>query len=206
MNPWNERYAGGELPWDTGRPCSHLVEAVGAAVLPRGRILEIGCGTGTNAVWLAEQGFTVTGVDIAPLALERARARAAAAGVTIAFRAFDILGDEALQGPFEAVFDRGCFHVFDAATDRERFASRVAQLLVPGGRWLSMIGSTEGAPRETGPPRRSARDIALAVEPHLEIISLATGVFDLDREDAARAWCCVSARRTLPAQPSTQRG
>jgi methyl halide transferase len=98
------------------------------------------------------------------------------------------------------VFDRGCFHVFDEPGERQRFAAQVAAALTPGGVWLSLVGSTEGPPREVGPPRRSACEVALAIEPALEIVELRSAAF---REDA-KAWFCVSRKRTIPAQPSTR--
>jgi hypothetical protein len=93
--------------------------------------------------------------------------------------------------------------VFDAPDVRARFAALVAGVLAPGGRWLSLIGSTEGAPRETGPPRRSARDIANAVEPSLEIIELRSIQFDVGVDLPPAAWLCLSRVRAMPAQPST---
>jgi hypothetical protein len=93
--------------------------------------------------------------------------------------------------------------VFDAPEERERFAALVAGVLAPEGRWLSLIGSTEGAPRDTGPPRRSARDIASAVEPVLEIVQLRAIHFDLHVEMPPAAWLSLSRVRAYPAQPST---
>ena len=101
------------------------------------------------------------------------------------------------------VFDRGCFHVFDDAADRARVAEHVAAVLAPDGMWLSLIGSTEGPPRQVGPPRRSLRDIADAIEPHLQIVSLRTAEFR-DLPEPAMVWICVSRRRMAPAQPSTR--
>ena len=82
-----------------------------------------------------------------------------------------------------------------------RFAACVAAALEPGGLWLSLIGSTEGPPREFGPPRRSAREIVLAVEPALEIVELRSAEF---RGHDVKAWFSLSRRRTIPAQPSTR--
>lgn len=65
---WNESYASGQLPWDTGQPEPLLVEFVNSNVVAPSAALEIGVGTGTNAIWMAERGFDVLGVDIAPLA------------------------------------------------------------------------------------------------------------------------------------------
>src|ERR1044071_7415465 len=74
---WNDSYASGEpLPWDTGTPDPMLVEMIESRAIPPGRALEVGCGTGTNAIYLAQHGFEVIGIDVAPLAVEQARAKA----------------------------------------------------------------------------------------------------------------------------------
>lgn len=200
---WNAHYLSGELPWDTNEPDPHLTEIVRSGVVTSGRALEIGCGTGTNAIWLAHQGFDVVGVDIAERAIEMARAKAGSAP-RVSFVRADFLTDDSVHGPFDFVFDRGVFHVFDEAEARALLAGRVASVLRPDGLWLSIIGSTEGPPREQGPPRRSALDIVTAIEPVLEIVSLRTSEFHAD-DRAPRAWACLSRRRTMPAQPSTRR-
>jgi hypothetical protein len=64
-----------------------------------------------------------------------------------------------------------------------------------------LIGSTEGGPREIGPPRRSAREVALAIEPVLEIVELRTAEFS---SHGAQAWFCLSRQRTMLAQPSSR--
>jgi hypothetical protein len=113
----------------------------------------------------------------------------------------DILAAPPSGGPFQFVFDRGCFHVFDEAEERQRFAEHVAAVLAPGGLWLSLIGSTEGEPREVGPPRRSAREVTEAIEPALEIVELRSAEFS---GIYAKAWFCLSRQRSVPAQPSTR--
>jgi SAM-dependent methyltransferase len=201
---WNEHYATGHLPWDTGDPDPHLVELVEQGAIVPGRALEVGCGTGTNALWLASRGFDVHGIDIAPLAIEQAQAKSRAAGAAkLKLSVLDFLRDELPAGPFDVVFDRGVFHVFDDATDRARFAERVAGLLRPGGHWLCLAGSTEGPPRDHGPPRRSARDLVAAVEPVLELVLLRSTTFDADLPSRAMAWVMLARAREVPAQPST---
>ena len=197
---WNESYASGELPWDTGEPEPLLVEFVTSGGVAPGRTLEIGAGTGTNAIWLAERGFDVLGIDVSPLAVERAKAKMDGRDLRCRFATLDVLAAPSPDGPFRFVFDRGCFHVFDEQGERAHFAAYVAATLAPGGLWLSLIGSTEGPPREVGPPRRSAREVVLAIEPALEIIELRSAEF---RDHYAKAWFCLSRQRTIPAQPST---
>ena len=197
---WNDSYAAGQLPWDTGQPEPLLVEFVTAGRVRPGPVLEIGAGTGTNSIWMAERGFDVFGIDISPLAVERAEAKLAGRDLRCRFAAWDVLAAPPPGGPFQFVFDRGCFHVFDEPDERRKFAEQVAAALAPGGLWLSLVGSTEGPPREFGPPRRSAREITLAIEPALEIVELRWAEF---AGHGANAWLCLSRQRTMPPQPST---
>jgi len=173
---WNASYASGEpLPWDTGTPDPMLVEMIESHAIAPARALEVGCGTGTNAIYLAQHGFEVLGVDISPIAIETARAKAHG---RCRFETVDFLNEATPHGgPFQFVFDRGCFHAFDDDQERARFAQNVAAGLVTGGLWLSLIGSTEGAPRDAGPPRRSARDVMNAIEPSLEIVQFRSDEF-----------------------------
>ena len=195
---WNDRYASEEpLPWDTGAPDPMLVEIIESQAVAPGRALEVGCGTGTNAIYLAQHGFEVVGVDISPLAVDKAHGQCR-------FETVDFLSEAAPGGPFQFVFDRGCFHTFDEDHDRARFVQNVAAGLVDGGTWLSLIGSTEGALRDVGPPRRSAREVVNAIEPLLEILQFRSGEFGVYGEQL-KAWLCVSRKRTIPAQPSTRR-
>ena len=169
-----------------------LIEFVSSGRIAPTQTLEIGAGTGTNAIWLAERGFDVLGIDVASLAAKRATAKLGDRDLRCRFATLDFLAASPPEGPFQFAFDRGCFHVFDEPEERARFAAQVAAALVPGGQWLSLIGSTEGGAREVGPPRRSAREVATAVEPALEIVELRTAEF---RAHDVKAWCCLSRRR-----------
>jgi SAM-dependent methyltransferase len=204
---WNDDYASGQPPpWDTGTPDPMLVEMIESRTIAPGRTLEIGCGTGTNAIYLAQHGFDVVGVDIAPLAVENARAKAHRAHGThgrCRFEVLDFLNEAPSGGPFQFVFDRGCFHIFDEDHERRRFAENVAAALVDGGVWLSLIGSTEGPPRDAGPPRRQAREIITAIEPSLEILRFQSREFGVCGEQL-KAWLCLARKRTIAAQPSSR--
>ena len=145
--PWNESYASGQLPWDTGQPDPLLTEFVTSGGVLPSRTLEIGAGTGTNAIWMAEHGFDVLGVDVSPLAVERAHAKTEGRALRCRFATSDFLAAPPPDGPFQFVFDRGCFHVFDEPDERQQFAAQVAAALAPGGLWLSLIGSSEGPAR-----------------------------------------------------------
>ena len=192
---WEQRYTEGDLPWDSGEADVHLGGVLKRHAIEPAKGLEIGCGTGTNTIWLAQQEFKMTGLDIAQEAITMAERKVAAAGVHCELLVRDFLADEVPGAPYRFVFDRGVFHVFDTPADRSRFASRVAELLAPGGMWNSLVGSTDGPPRDTGPPRRSAAEVIGAVEPHFEILELSSTTFDQGRHRDARAWTLVARRR-----------
>ena len=90
--------------------------------------------------------------------------------------------------------------MFDKPGETQQFATHVAAAPAARGLWLSLIGSTEGPPREVRPPRRSASEVTLAIEPVLEIVELRSASF---REDAKRDSAC-RAKRTISGQPSTR--
>ena len=192
---WNDRYLTGNLPWDRPTASEHLAWAIEAFGIAPGKAIDIGCGTGTNVIWLARQGFEATGVDIAADAVEQARAKAASAGVDCAFAAVNFLTGPVPGGPFALAFDRGCFHSVDAGAARATFARNVAALLEEGGSWLSIIGSTDTPPRDEGPPQVSARQITQAVEDHFEILLLQASCFSNGTEKIHNAWRCVLRKR-----------
>lgn len=196
---WDARYRGGERPpWDTGRVDAHLQAMVDGRSLAACPVLEIGCGTGTDALWLAARGFTVTAVDLSSTAIERARERAreAEASIDFAVGSFPPLTEPA----WDLVYDCGCFHTLDAE-ERAAFAREVAARLRAGGSWLSIMGSTDGPPRDHGPPRVSALEVVSVVEPHFEILSLTSELYDADIPTPARAWIML-ARVRAPSAPA----
>jgi len=158
--------------------------------------LELGCGIGTNAVWLAQQGFDVTAVDIVESAIAMAKQKAEQAGVTCRFLVADCTKDALPGGPFAFAFDRGCFHSFDTAEQRQAVVENVYRHLAEGGLWFSLLGSADAPPRQTGPPRRSAREIVEAVEPRFAIVHLRATRMDSDRPDPPPAWACLMRKRT----------
>ncbi len=192
---FDERYRKGDLPWDTGRHDKNLELVIIEEQIAPCPALELGAGTGSDAIWLAQQGFKVTALDMSPTAIGIARKKAEAAGVKVEFIVADILRDEIPSGPFGFVFDRGCFHTFDLPEERAGFAEIVWKHLNSGGYWFSLIASTDGPKRESGPPTRSALDIVSAVESRFEIISLKTTSFDSKLPEAPRSWACLMQKR-----------
>lgn len=112
-NYWRlrERYETGDVPWDAELPPPEVMEMVEA--LPPGRALDLGCGYGRTAIYLAQRGWQVDGVDFVELALEEAERRAAAAGVEVAFHHGSVTDLGFLNGPYDLAVDVGCGHALD---------------------------------------------------------------------------------------------
>lgn len=192
---WDERYSSNELPWDTGRPDTYLVRMVSRWPVRRGVVLDIGCGTGTNSLWLARQGFEVTGLDISQEAVAMARKRADEEGVACRFVCGDFLTNDIVPASVGFVFDRGCFHAVQEE-DRNVFVDQVAQLLTPDGLWLSMIGNADDPMQDKGPPKLSARDITAAMEPAFEILHLESCMIESRMGQPPRFWQCLLRKRS----------
>ncbi len=192
---WDERYVTGDLPWDTGCPDTYLVQTVSRWPLCRGRVLEIGCGTGTNSIWLARQGFDVVGLDISGEAIAIARKRSDEQGVSCKFAACNFLKAGAGAGECVFAFDRGCFHSIPGEKGRRTFTAQVAAALIPGGLWLSMIGNADDPRQGQGPPKMSARQITEIVEPLFAILDLQSCMIESRKGDPPRFWKCLLKKR-----------
>lgn len=190
---WDERYTSGQTGWDKPGHAAQLERAVTRLDLPLCRALDLGCGRGRNSRFLARLGFSVVGVDISGVAI--ADANALAGELDCEHHRVDVLADPIPGGPYGAVLDYGCFHVFDEDEHRATLVRKVAEVLEPGGLWIAVIGSTDGPPREHGPPRRSAREVVVAMEPRFEILELNRGVIDPDEALERPTWEVVARRR-----------
>lgn len=139
-------YLVGKLPWDSGVPPPELIEVVEGPQAPRpGRALDLGCGTGTNAVYLSLRGWDVTGIDLVGGAIARARRRAATASVSPRLLRGDVtcLADLDLRPGFDLLFDLGCFHGVPAER-RDAYVAGATRLASTGA-LLLLYGFAPGA-------------------------------------------------------------
>lgn len=147
---WDEQYRSGAYRsrWDYTRPPAELVGALVCLDLPEGAaVLDVGCGAGAEAVFLAGQGFRAIGVDISPEALSIARERAAEAGVDVDWRLGTAVSLPVADGEVDLASDRGCFHHV-GRDERQRFADEIYRVLRPGGSLL-LRGSRHDARNHT---------------------------------------------------------
>jgi SAM-dependent methyltransferase len=154
-----------QLPWYSPRPSPWLVDAASQGwIRPPGPILDIGCGAGSNALWLSHRGFRVSGLDLAPVAVDVARRRATRANSSAVFAQGSILAAPYRDASFRSALDSGCFHSVRIA-DRAGYAREVARLLRPAGALLvTWIAREETG--EYGPPHRpSLEEVTSVLEP-----------------------------------------
>src|SRR5258708_17245555 len=132
---WNSVYEGSP-PWDIGRPQPDFVVLADAGKF-RGRVLDVGCGTGEHVMLAASHGAEAMGVDVAELAIERARAKAQQRGISAMFEVGDVLHLDRLGREFDVITDSGVFHVFD---DEERpgYVNSLRSVLPPRGMYHLM--------------------------------------------------------------------
>ena len=192
---WESRYRSGFLPWDTGRPSAELVRQLAANPVKPGRAIELGCGTGTNAIWLAQQGFAVTAIDISPLAIEQAKKRAEAANVRVRFLSADVTDLPDLGPPFDFFFDRGCYHAV-RRVDAESFLLTLERITAPGSIGIVLTGNAKEE-HKPGPPAVSDETIRTELGRGFEILSLEEFRFDQGELDGRRhlGWSVRLRRR-----------
>lgn len=144
------RYLVGRVPWDSGETPPELLEFLDNH--PPGRAVDLGCGTGTNTLELAERGWVVTAYDISAIAIARARAKLARSGVGAQIERQDLTTVELPSAAFDLAVDIGCYHALNP-DDRPRYTTQVAESLKLDGTYLlySFLGPPHGElrwPRE----------------------------------------------------------
>src|SRR3989304_3930421 len=145
-------YILGAAPWDRGVSPPELIAFLDSH--PSGRALDIGCGTGTNALTMAGRGWDVQGIDFSARAIRAARRKARLAGLSVSFDRADISRLAGLCGPFDFALDIGCYHGLSTSQQAE-YALDLATLLRPGATFL-IYGFTDpepGAGWRVRPPR-----------------------------------------------------
>jgi SAM-dependent methyltransferase len=191
---WDAVYAA-TPPWDTGRPQPAFVALADAGALT-GRLLDVGCGTGENALLAAAHGADTSGLDISPRAIEAARGKATARGLSARFVVGDALRLHDLGEQFDVVLDSGTFHVFDDA-DRGRCVASLAAALRPGGR-CHLLCFSERTPGTWGPRRISEDDLQTAFTDGWAIEAIEPAEFELPDGNPlasiAPAWFATIAR------------
>jgi SAM-dependent methyltransferase len=169
-----------DIPWNIETPPKALVELIDSGQIQPCKAIDLGCGAGNYAIYLASLGFDVTGVDISPSAIALAEANAKQKGVACRFVAADVVGGlPEVTETFDFAYDWSLLHhVFPL--DRKRYAETVHRLLVPGGKYLSVCFSEKDAGfGGTGPIRRTPLGTMLYFSSEDELRDIFAPDFDI---------------------------
>ncbi len=193
--PWDASYtAGTPAPWDIGRPQPAFVRLAEQGRLT-GRLVDAGCGTGENALLAASCGADVTGIDIAPTAIARARAKAAERGLTARFEVADALDPGRLGLTADTVIDSGVFHIFGDDV-RARYVASLAAALRPAG-ICYLVCFSDRQPGTWGPRRVRADELRAAFSDGWAVESITADAFETNPVNGTtqvQAWLATIRR------------
>jgi SAM-dependent methyltransferase len=188
---FNLMYAGAP-PWDIGRPQPAFSELADAGVL-RGRVLDVGCGTGEHALMAASRGLEATGIDAAPAAIAIAESKARGRRVAARFLVWNALELATLEQRFDTVLDSGLFHVFDD-DDRARFVQSLAAVTAPGAGY-HLLCFSDRQPGTWGPRRVGQDELRASFSHGWRVESIEAARFDVTDDPAGvQAWRALITR------------
>ncbi|HVX14849.1 MAG TPA: class I SAM-dependent methyltransferase [Pirellulales bacterium] len=187
----------GKPPWDIGKPQPAFVEVADQIV---GSVLDVGCGTGENALFFAARGRRVTGVDFLEQPLADAKRKAHERGLDATFLLMDALHLQGLSESFDSIIDCGLFHVF-SDDDRASYVTSLGHVAKPGTR-LFLACFSDKEPPGDGPRRVSQAELRAAFSEGWLVESIHATRFEIrpDRPDlhfspeGPYAWFCVVRR------------
>jgi len=179
-------------PWDIGRPQPVFVRVADEGTI-NGTVLDAGCGTGENALMLAARGLDVAGFDVAPTAIERAKAKAADRSLTARFFVWDAQRLTDLGEQFDTVIDSGLFHVFDDE-HRAQYVVGLQASVKSGGRFVLACFS-DREPGDWGPRRVRQEEIRASFSDGWRVDSIEAAEFETNLDPpVAQAWLATITR------------
>jgi cyclopropane fatty-acyl-phospholipid synthase-like methyltransferase len=183
----------GVPPWDIGRPQDDIVRLFDRGGF-RGKVLDVGCGSGENSLFLASKGLEVVGIDRVPAAIEKAKAKAAQRGIAVTFEVADALQLKRRRRKFDTVLDCGLFHVLGDA-DREKYRDSLAAAVKDRGT-LHILCFSDLEPGTEGPRRFGERELVELFNMRGWLVEeIAEARFETTiHPDGARAWLATFTR------------
>jgi SAM-dependent methyltransferase len=191
---WEQKYLQGETPWDSGLPSAELARVLAVFDIPRGRALELGCGSGTNAVHLAQLGFQVAAVDCSPTALAMATKKGQAAGVSVDWVEADVQRFGPGRPVVDFLFDRGCYHCCRRVNLAGYLQTHVS--VTQPGTWCLVLTGNANDEIKGGPPKLTAPEIITEFDALYRLVELREFRFeDAGGIPGPLGWSCLLRRR-----------
>jgi cyclopropane fatty-acyl-phospholipid synthase-like methyltransferase len=191
MSGFDSAYLG-VPPWDIGKPQPEIIRLEEEGGI-RGSVLDCGCGTGENALYLAGRDYEVWGIDISPNAIRKAKAKARVKSAAAKFLIADALDLKGLGHTFDTVVDCGLFHVF-SDQDRERYVSSLSAVTASGSK-LVLLCFSDLQPGDYGPRRVRRAEIEQAFAKGWRVQEIRAAVFETNiSADPIKAWLGVVIR------------
>ncbi|WP_033313798.1 class I SAM-dependent methyltransferase [Streptomyces iakyrus] len=180
-------------PWDIGRPQPAFLALAEAGAI-RGRVLDVGCGTGEHVLMCAGLGLDATGVDLASRALRAAEQKAHERGRMARFLHGDALKLADLRETFDTVLDCGLFHIFDG-DDRAAYVDSLRAVIRPGGRYFMLCFSDRQAGEWGRVHKLTRAEIEAAFAEGWLIDSIDPSTIDITTDpEGIRAWLVALTR------------
>ncbi len=180
------------LPWDDGKPRGQLVDYVNES--NRCRALDVGCGTGTDAIFLAQNGFSVSVIDISEEAIKIAISKGQEAGVNIDFKVGDVLNMPFEDETFGFVNDNGCFHQLSKSS-WEVFVKEIARVMRPKARYLMKCFSDKEPPNPKLPHRLSEETIRKCFSGKFNVLHIRPIVIDGRIHGDHKGYSCLMEKK-----------
>ncbi len=201
IDDWNELYQSDNIPqWEdleyNAQFCEYILQQCNSDM----RILELGAGLGHNAIHLAKSGLNVIASDVSPNSVKRCKDFALESGVALQCEVIDIFNLSGIEGTYDLIYEKGCWHTFFSALSRRNFALAVSSLLSEQGMWISSSGSADNSDDPDDLylntyPRLTLQQIASSVEDCFEICNIRKGWYGKSERLNFLTWECLFQKR-----------
>jgi cyclopropane fatty-acyl-phospholipid synthase-like methyltransferase len=187
-----DAFYAGTPPWDIGRPQPAFLRLAESGAV-RGRVLDVGCGTGEHALMAAGCGLKAVGIDTSPSAIAAAERKAHTRGLKAKFLVWNALSLTSLGEEFDSVLDCGLFHVF-SDEDRRSFVPNLTAVVRPGGGYF-MLCFSERQPGDTGPRRVTQAEIRANFDDGWRVDSIEAATIDITIGNGVLAWLACMTKK-----------